>query len=258
MREGVLRLAGRARVLAAGARVVFSRETGAYFDSPIAYVAAAAFLLLANALFMNGFFLAGVVDMAAWFDALPLLLVFFVPALAMRTWAEERAQGTIELVLTLPVTAGQVIAGKYLAALAFYLVVLLGSLPIVVMLLWLGGPDLGRITSSYFGAAFLGALFLAVGLFLSSLTRDQIVAFVLAAFACALLVLSGHREVVDVLDGLAPNWGPGTWLYETVSVVPHYEAFCRGIVSLGDVAYFGVLSAFFLVANALVLRLARL
>jgi ABC-2 type transport system permease protein len=126
------------------------------------------------------------------------------------------------------------------------------------MLLWLGSPDLGRIVSSYLGSACLGALFLAVGLFLSSLTRDQIVAFVLAAFACAVLVLSGHREVVDVLDGLAPGWGPGTWLYETVSVVPHYEAFCRGIVSLGDVAYFAVLSAFFLFGNALVLRLARL
>jgi ABC-2 type transport system permease protein len=159
--------------------------------------------------------------------------------------------------MTLPVRSFQIVLGKYVAALLFYLAVLAGSLPIACMLLWLGQPDLGLIFSSYVGAAFLGAFFLALGIFLSALTREQIVAFVLGAFACALLVLSGQEKVVEVLDGLAPSWQAGTWLYETVSVLPHYDSFCRGVIDLGDVAYFVLLSSFFLILNEITLKLSK-
>src|SRR5205809_6048928 len=120
--------------LLAGIRVVLSRETGAYFNSSIAYVYASVFLLLAHGIFMNGFFLDSVVDMAPYFRALPFLLTLFIPAITMRSWAEERASGTFELVMTLPLRPIAVVLGKYLAALLFYLPVLLGSLPIAVML----------------------------------------------------------------------------------------------------------------------------
>jgi ABC-2 type transport system permease protein len=240
-----------------GTKVVFDREIGAYFDSSIAYVYACVFLLLSSSVFMNGFFLSSVVDMSDYWRTLPYLLVLFIPAITMRSWAEERAQGTIELISTLPLRSSQIVVGKYAASLAFYLVVLLGSLPIVAMLFWLGHPDPRLIFSSYMGGALLGGFFLALGLFISGLTREQIVAFVLGTFACAVFVLSGHEKVVEVLDGLAPAWQLGTWLYESVSVLPHYESFCRGVVSLGDVTYFALLCAFFLVMNDITLKLSK-
>jgi ABC-2 type transport system permease protein len=239
-----------ARGLLRGIRIVAGRELGACFDSSIAWVYAAVFLLLAHGIFMNDFFLGGRLEMDEYFRALPLLLVLFVPAITMRGWAEERAQGTFELLATLPFRTVELVLGKYAAALAFYLVVLLGSLPIVVMLCWLGEPDLGRIAAAYVGAVLLGALFLAVGLWASSLTREQVVAFVLAAFACALLVLLGHERVVEVLDGLAPAWQPGSWLAASCSALPRYEAFCRGWVGFVDAAFFAVLAGVFLWLNA--------
>jgi len=245
------------RAFAAGTLVIFRREVGAYFDSSIAYVYAAVFLILSSSMFMNDFFLRSVVDMGEYFRNLPYLLALFIPAITMRTWSEEMSQGTFELILTLPLRSFEIVLGKYFAALLFYVTVLAGTLPIVGMLLWLGQPDLGLIFSSYVGAVFLGAFFLALGVFVSALTREQIVAFVLGAFACALLVLSGHEKVVEVLDGLAPSWQAGTWLYQSVSVLPHYDAFCRGVLYIGDVVYFVLLSAFFLVLNEITLKLSK-
>ena len=240
-----------------GAWIVFVRELEAYFDSPIAYIYATVFLVLSSTTFMNSFFLDAVVDMSPYFEVLPFLLIPFIPAITMRTWAEERAQNTFELLMTLPLHSFQVVLGKYLAALGFYLLVLLGSLPIAVMLVWLGDPDLGLILSSYLGAMFLGALFLAFGLFASSLTRDQIVAFVLAALLGFLFVLSGHEKVVEVVDGLVPSWQLGTWLYESISVMPHYQAFGRGVFSLAHTLYFVLMSGFFVWMNQLSLQRSK-
>jgi len=237
-----------------GLRVVFLRETSAYFDSSIAYVYAAVFLLLAHGIFMNSFFLDSVLEMGAYFHTLPYLLALFVPAITMRSWAEERSSGTFELVMTLPLRSFEIVLGKYLAALLFYLSVIAGSFVIVLMLLRLGEPDLGLIVASYLGAVCLGGFFLALGIFVSGLTREQIVAFVLGTFACALFVLSGHEKVVEVLDGLTPRSQLGSWLYRSVSVLPHYESFCRGVVSIADVGYFGLTSLFFLVMNDLTLK----
>lgn len=240
-----------------GARIVFDRELESYFDSPIAYAYAAVFLVLSCTTFMNSFFLDGVVDMGPYFTALPFLLIPFVPAITMRAWAEEHAQHTFELLMTLPLHSLQVVLGKYLAALCFYAIVLAGSLPIVLMLLFLGDPDLGRICASYLGALLLGAFFLSFGLFASGLTRDQIVAFVLAALFGFFFVLSGHEKVVEVLDGLAPAYQPGTWLYETISVLPHYEAFGRGVIALADLLYFALMSGFFVSMNYLSLQRSK-
>ena len=241
----------------AGVRIVFARELEAYFDSPIAYIYATVFLFLSSAIFMNTFFLAAVVDMSAYFELLPFLLIPFMAAITMRTWSEEKSQGTIELLLTLPLHPFQVVLGKYLAALCFYVFILLGSLPIVVMLAWLGNPDGGVILSSYLGALFLGAFFLSFGLFASCLSGDQIVSFVLTVLLGSVFVLSGHDKVVEVLDGLTPSWQLGTWLYESVSVMPRYQSFGRGLLSLGDVLYFVLMSFFFLWMNEIVLQRSK-
>ncbi len=230
----------------AGIRLVARRELGAYFDSPIAYITAAVFLVLAGTSFMNSFFLQGVIDMTPFFETLPYLLIPFVPALTMRTWSEEHAQGTVELLLTLPLLPLQLVIGKYGAALLYFALILAGSLPIVGMLSWLGAPDLGLILSGYLGAFLLGALFLAFGQFLSSLTHNQIVAFALGALLACVLVFSGHPSVVEVIDGLAPTWQPGTVMADAISCLPHYEAFVGGLIGLDHLLYFLLLSAFFL------------
>ena len=209
------------REMVSGVRLVAGRELGAYFDSSIAYVYSIAFVVLANSIFMNEFFLTGTVDMSGFFDLLPLLLAIFLPAITMRLWAEERKQRTIELLLTLPIRPSQAILGKYLAALALYGLFLVGSLPIVVMLFALGDPDGGLILSGYLGLICLGAQFLASGMFLSALSGDQIVAFVTSTLLGFFLVLTGNDKVVAVLDGLAPSLSLGTLLYESISVAPH-------------------------------------
>ena len=241
----------------AGVRVIARRELAAYFDSSIAYVYTAAFVILTNSIFMNEFFLTGTVDMTGFFELLPLLLCFFLPAITMRLWAEERRQRTIELLLTLPITSLQAVLAKYLAALGLFALFLAGSLPIVVMLVVLGDPDLGLILSGYIGLVCFGALFLALGSLLSALSADQIVAFVLSTVAGFLLVLTGNVAVVEVLDGLFPGLGLGSFLFESISVMPHYDAFVRGVVELDSVVYFGLLSALFLWATALLLERNR-
>ena len=240
-----------------GIAVIAGRELGAYFDSAIAYVYTAAFVVLANSIFMNEFFLTGTVNMTGFFDLLPLLLCFFLPAITMRLWAEERRQRTIELLLTLPITPLQAVLAKYLAALGLFALFLVGSLPIVVMLTVLGEPDLGLIASGYVGLVCFGGLFLAFGMLLSALSADQIVAFVLSTLAGFGFVLSGNVRVIEVLDGLAPSLAVGTLLYESISVMPHYDAFVRGVVELSSVGYFALLVALFLWLTAQLLARHR-
>jgi len=236
---------------------VARRELKAYFDSPIAYVTASAFLILAGSVFMNSFFLNGIVDMGEFFRNLPILIVLFIPAITMRSWSEEYTRGTFEILMALPLRPYSIVLGKYLAALAFYSIIVAGSFPIVVMLYVLGTPNLGIVISSYFGSVLLGAFFLSLGCFLSGLTREQIVAYVLTAFVGAIFVLTGVSQVVEVLDGLVPSLQFGTWLYESVSVMPHYENLCRGLIGLGDMLYFGLMIGFFLVMNEMTLKLSR-
>ena len=241
----------------AGITAVAGRELGNYVDSKIAYVYTIAFVVLANSIFMNEFFLTGTVDMSGFFDLMPLLLPVFLPAVTMRLWAEERKQRTIEMLLTMPIRPIQAVLGKYLAALALFALFLAGSLPIVVMLAALGDPDPGLIASGYLGLFLFGAMLLALGTFLSALSSDQIVAFVMTTAVGFLFVLSGHEKVVAVLDGLFPGVDLGTTLYESFSVAPHYEAFVRGLVSVPALVYFGGLAALFLWICAQVLERNR-
>lgn len=238
-------------------RVIARRELAAYFDSSIAYVYTMAFVVLANSSFMNDFFLTGTVDMTGFFEMLPMLLVAFVPAITMRLWAEERKTRTIELLLTLPIRPIQAVVGKYMAAMGLFSMFLVGSLPIPIMLLVLGEPDLGLIVSGYMGLLLLGGLFLSFGMLLSAFSSDQIVAFVVSVAVSAAFVLTGHDRVVAVIDGMFPAVNLGTLFYEHFSVMPHYEAFVRGVVSFSSLVYFGLLIAMFLWLNAVILERAR-
>ena len=237
--------------------LVAGRELGSFFDGKIAYVYTIAFVALTNSVFMNEFFLTGTVDMTGFFDLMPMLLPVFLPAVTMRLWAEEKKQRTIEMLLTMPIRPIQAVLGKYLAALALYGIFLAGSLPIVGMLLSLGQPDLGLIAAGYLGLLLFGSMFLALGMLVSSLTSDQIVAYVLASAVGILLVVLGWDRAVSVLDGLDPELSLGTFFYERVSVMPHFEAFVRGVVGLPGVLYFGGMTAVLLWVDAVVLERHR-
>jgi ABC-2 type transport system permease protein len=240
-----------------GALIIARRELASSFDSWIAYVYTIAFVVLANSIFMNEFFLTGTVDMTGFFDLMPLLLPVFLPAITMRLWAEERKQRTIEMLLTMPIRPMQAVLGKYLAALGLLALMIAGSLPIVVMLASIGQPDMGLVLGGYLGVAAFGAQFIAVGMFVSSLVSDQIVAFVTTSVGVFLFVLMGDERVVAVIDGLAPDLSVGTWLYENVSVMPHYDSFVRGVIGLPAIVYFAGSAALFLWLTALALERNR-
>jgi len=240
-----------------GTLVVARRELSATFDTPIAYVYTIAFALLANSIFMNEFFLTGTVDMGSFFGVLPLLLAFFVPAITMRLWAEERKQRTIEFLLTLPILPAQAILGKFLASLGLIGVLAATSFPIPIMLAVLGEPDLGLIASGYLGFVLLGSLLLAVGMLASALSTDQIVSFVAATLGGFLLVLSGDPRVVAVLDGVSPGLALGTNLADSFSALPHFEDLARGVIELSALIYFIALPAALLWTTSLVLERNR-
>ena len=232
-----------------GTLTIFRREFSAYFNSPIAYIFIIAFLVLNSGLFMTSFFLGGAADLRGFFGNLPFFLIFFIPAVSMRLWAEDKRTGTFELLMTLPLKASEVMMGKYLAALAFYLVALLGTLPLPIMVIALGNPDVGTIWSGYIGAALLGGLYLGIGTFTSGLMRDQISAVILGIMACFLVFLIGIESVAATIDGWLPGFG--AFLQTFVGLSTHYDMMLRGVISLGDLAYFLGLTGVFLALNAL-------
>lgn len=236
---------------------MLARELAGWFEAPLAWLAVAAAILASNAWFMNEFFLAGTLDMTPFFERLPLVLVAFVPAIAMRTWSEDLRARTFELWMTLPFRPSQVVAGKYAAALTVLALFLAGTLPIVAMLCALGSPDLGRIAAGYAGAFLLGAQMLAFGQLASALFADQVLAFLAGALASAALVFSGHERVVAVLDGLAPSMAVGRRVADFASAWPRYERFAGGEIALAGVAYFVASALACLWVNALVAARAR-
>jgi len=246
-----------ARLFLRGVGLVAARELGAAFDTGIATIATVAMTLLASSIFMNEFFLAGTLEMRAFFELLPLLLAFFLPALSMRLWAEEKKSRTIELLFTLPLRPLQAVLGKYLAALGLYGLFLACTLPIPLLLEWLGDPDRGAIVAGYLGLVLLGAQLLALGSLCSALARDQIVAFVASTLLGFVLVLTGEERVAGVLDGLFPALALGSFLRENLSALPPYGEFVRGVVRISATLYFALFAALFLWATALHLERDR-
>ncbi|MBI3312698.1 MAG: Gldg family protein [Candidatus Omnitrophica bacterium] len=226
---------------------VFRREIASYFNSSIAYIFIAVFVLLNGGFFMSSFFLIGHADMRSFFSILPYLLAIFLPAVSMRLWAEERRGNTLELLLTFPMRTEELVLGKFLASLVFYMVALAATLAIPMMLIVLGKPDLGAIAAAYLGVLLLGAFFLAIGIFISGLCRDQIVAFILTMVIGHGLLLIGSDFIAATVDGWIP--GLGTWLNHFLGCLSHYESFARGVIDFKDTLYFLIGTAVFLVLN---------
>ncbi|HET6201855.1 MAG TPA: ABC transporter permease [Planctomycetota bacterium] len=236
------------------ALVLARRELRAYFDSPIAYIFLVVFLALSSYFFffqIQGFFFVGQATMRIYFEILPYLLLLVVPALTMRLWAEERRAGTEELLLTFPLRPLEVVAGKFLAAFALVALTLLLSLPLAFTVASLGPLDWGPVVGGLLGGALLGASYLAFGMFVSSLTRNQIVAFILTLVGLLVLVTVGSTLVLArAPSALAP-------FLEAVDLESHFKAIARGVPDLRDLFFYLSFIGFFLYLNAAALAWRR-
>ena len=232
---------------------IYKRELSSYFASSIAWVFLVIYLVLQAffTFFVSRLYEGGQADLRPFFDWQPWIFLFLVPAVSMRLWSEERRLGTLELLLTFPTTLGQVIAAKFLAAWTFLLLSLALTFPVVITVVYLGDPDIPAILLSYFGCVLMAGGFLGVGLLMSSLTRSQVISFVLAVTVCFFLVLAGYPPVTE---GVA-NWAP-EWLVAAISgtsFLTHFTGFSRGILDFRDVFYYLSVMLFCLAANGVVL-----
>jgi len=236
---------------------IFRRELTGYFVTPVAYVFLVIFLALMGALtfYFGGFYERGQADLGPFFGLHPWLYAFLVPALAMRLWAEERDTGTIELLLTLPVTTAQAVIGKFLAAWVFVLFALVLTAPMWWTVNYLGEPDNGVILAAYIGSAFMAGGFLAIGSFVSALTRSQVVAFVIGFVLCFLFLMAGYPLVLDAFRGWAPQGVVDA--ISALSFQAHFESIRRGVLELRDLIYFFGLIVFFLFANVTVIEMKK-
>lgn len=226
---------------------LFRRDFTAYFISPVGYIYMIVFLLISVGLYMTTFFTFPTADMRAFFGNLPILLCIFIPAVSMRVWAEERKENTWEMLLTFPMRAWELVIGKYLATLAFFVLTVAATITVPLMLISLGRPDIGAIIGGYIGTLLLGAFFLAIGLFISGLCKDQIVAFVVSLLVCFAIYLVGTEFVASKIDSF--RQGLGTALSDAVGLLSHYNAFTRGVLEVKDALYFLAWTALFLVLN---------
>ena len=236
---------------------VFQRELRSYFATPVAYVFIVIFLVLAGAFtfYFGNFYERGQADLLPFFSFHPWLYLFLVPAVSMRLWAEERKSGTIELLLTLPITMWQAVFGKFLAAWAFVGLALALTFPLWLTVNYLGDPDNGVIVASYFGSLLMAGAFLAIGACLSAATRNQVIAFILTVAVCFVLLLAGYPLVLDVVAAVAGQGAADA--ISQLSFLTHFSAISRGVIDLRDLLFFLLTIGFWLYACALVIDLKK-
>ena len=236
---------------------VFKREFVSYFTTPVAYVFLIVFLALAGALtfYIGNFFDRNQADLEAFFTFHPWLYLFLIPAISMRLWAEERKSGTVELLLTMPVTLLDAVLGKFLAAWIFAGVALVLTFPIWLTVNFLGEPDNGAILAGYIGSFLMAGAYLAIGSCLSAATKNQVIAFVLAAAICFLFTLGGTNLVLGFVASLLPQ--SMVELVASFSFLNHFDQIKKGVIDLRDAIFFVSVMGVFLFATTLVLELKK-
>ena len=222
---------------------IFKRELKGYFNSAIAYICITVFLVLVNWLFFRVFFIEGQANLRNFFGLIPWIFLFFVPAITMRLWAEEKKLGTFEILMTLPVKDYEVVLGKFLASYLFLLLALALTIGIPITAAYLGNPDWGPIIGGYLGLLLMGGVYLAIGLFCSSLTLNQIVAFIISIAVCFALFIMGENIVLFSLpDFLVPS-------FEYLGLANHFTSISRGVIDSRDIIYYLSVIYFFLYLN---------
>jgi len=236
---------------------IAKREVSGYFSSPVAFVVIVIFLILSGffTFMVGGLFERGEANLIAFFAWHPWLYLFLVPAVGMGTWSEERRLGTIELLLTLPITPWQAIVGKFLASWVVVGLALVLTFPVIMTVNYLGSPDNGVILASYIGSFLLAGAYLAITSVTSAITRSQVVSFLLSVVILLFLIIAGFPPVTNLLVSWAPNW-----LVEAVasfSVMTHFEAIQKGVLDSRDILYFLSVIGFSLFTTGVIIRAHR-
>jgi ABC-2 type transport system permease protein len=236
---------------------VMRREMAGYFSTPVAWVFIVIFLVMSGVFtfYLGSFYERGIADLQPFFQFHPWLYLFLVPAIAMRLWAEERRSGTVELLLTLPLSTWQAVLGKFLAAWFFVGLALILTFPVWITVNYLGNPDNGVIISAYIGSWLMAGGFLAIGSCMSALTQNQVVAFILSVVVCFGFLLSGLPMVMNLFTG----WAPQALLdaIADFSFLSHFAAISKGVIDVRDLVYFGLVMMFWLLANTILLEIRK-
>lgn len=240
-----------------GIGAIFRRELAAYFTTPVAYVFIMIFLFLSGifTFYLGNFLERGQADLRSFFIFHPWLYLLFMPAIAMRLWAEERKSGTIELLLTLPVTLPEIVLAKFLAAWSFTAIALALTFPIWITVALLGDPDHGVIVAGYLGSLLMAGGYLAIGSCISATTRNQVVAFIIGVLVCFLFTVSGFPMVLESFAGWAPDVMVNA--IASFSFIARFDSIVGGVIDVRDLVYFGSLILFWLFANTIVVELKK-
>ena len=227
---------------------IFQKEFKSYFNSPIAYIFIITFILFSSWLFFRTFFLVGQAHLRPLFGILPWLFLILAPAITMRAWAEEKKLGTMEILMTLPIKDHEVVLGKFFASFLFIITAVLLTFPLPLTVYILGEPDTGTIVGGYLGACLMGGAYLAIGLFISSLTKNQIVAFIISIITCfALLIIGEDFVLMSTPSMIAP-------IFTYLGLGAHFESISRGVIDSRDLIYYFSVIGFFLFLNTLAIE----
>lgn len=236
------------------ALTIFRRELGGYFATPVAYVFIVIFLLTTAAFtfYLGNFFERGQADLKSFFTYLPWLYLFLIPAIGMRLWSEERKTGTLELLLTLPVSVPAAVIGKFLAAWAFTGIALALTFPLWITVNFLGEPDNGVILAGYVGSLLMAGGYLAIASCLSATTQNQVIAFVVGTVVCFAFTVSGAPLVLEFFSA----WAPDAVLNQIAgfSFLTHFQSIVEGVIDMRDLVYFASLIAVWLFANVIIIE----
>jgi ABC-2 type transport system permease protein len=224
---------------------IFKKEFKSYFNSPVAYVYIILFLSVPAWFFLKRLFSESQADMRGYFEMLPMVYLIFIPAVSMRLWAEENKMGTIEVLMTLPVRSFEIIIGKFVAAWALVGVILLLSFPLPITVCRLGDADTGLIVGGYIGAFLMAGSFLSIGIFISCITENQIVAFIVSSVACLILFLIGSNFVLSAL----PDWIVP--FLSSLGLGNHFASISRGVIDSRDIFYYLSVMVFCIFLNYL-------
>ena len=239
-------------------KTIAKRELSGYFTSPVAYVFIVIFLLLTGffTFMLGGFFERGEASLSSFFMWHPWLYLVLVPAAGMRLWSEERRMHTMELLLTMPITAWQAILGKFLASWAFLCIALFLTFPIFLTVTYLGDADVGVIFAGYVGSALLAGAYLAVACLTSSMTHNQVISFIISIVICFFLILIGWEPVTNFLNAIGTP-EQVIRLVSSFSVMPHFLGFQRGLLDSRDIIFFGSVIGISLFSTGVVIRNLR-
>ncbi len=234
--------------------IVFRKEMAGYFATPVAYIFIVIFLSFSGTLtfFFGNFFERGQAGLQAFFMYHPWLYLVLVPAISMRLWAEERRSGTIELFMTLPISLPQAIVAKHLAAWCFAAIALSLTFPIWVTVNYLGNPDNGIILAAYLGSLLMAGAFLAIGSFVSALTKNQVIAYIISAAVCFLFIITGTPAILSTFGSWLPELA--TRILADLSFITHFADISKGVLDLRDMVYFISVIALFLTLTAVAIH----